>query len=129
MTSFLEAFLPSFRRNLRYAKFFQCLPFEWSEKQEKFIIKETMLKRVAIRTWIILGGLYIAFQIAYLAFGRHALANKLVGCLILTVYCCCFGARAEFGSDSTLIGNINRLLSGHGICNCQRMLFANILKT
>lgn len=112
MSTFLEAFLPHFKRQLAYGKFYKCLPFQYEGKRKQIILVPTVSRKVAIRIWILIHGFYLAFEIANLSLGRHSLADKLVGSLILAIYCCCFWARLETEPDATPMENLNRLLSG-----------------
>lgn len=114
MTSFLDAFIPPFKRHLAYAKFYKCLPFEWNEKQNKIIVNNTLINRVSTSVWTILSGLYAAFQIVNVILGNHDLNDKLFGALILAIYIPVFGTCMTFATDATPIENLNRLLFGQG---------------
>lgn len=57
---------------------------------------------------------YIIFQILNLHKGDHALVDKFIGALILTVYNACFLLGMEFETDLTPAGNLNRLITGLG---------------
>lgn len=108
--TFLNAFLPSFKRHLTYVKFYKCLPFEWNEKERKLIVNETLSYEIATCAWITLGGVYFAFQFVNVFHGQHLLVDKLVAALILTIYGACFGVSLEFEPDATPMENINKLL-------------------
>lgn len=109
-----EVILPPFKRHLVYGKVLKCLPVEWGDKQGQIIPNQTFGRKVSIRIWIILHGLYVAFQIANLSIGGHALADKLVGGLILSLYLCFFGMRLELVPDLVPIGNLNKVCLGVG---------------
>lgn len=115
MTTFLDAFLPQFKRHLAHAKFYKCLIYEWDGKQRVIITNKTSYRRNCIRNWIIIHGAYITFQFFTLFLGKHELTDRFVGVLLLSLYCFCFAFRSEIEPDSAPIENLNRRILGIGM--------------
>lgn len=112
--SFLDSFLPSFKRHLSYGKFLKCLPYQWDEKRKKFIANQSLSTRNSIRLWALFTATYIAFLITNTIHGDHSLADKVVAGLVLEFYIICFAMGLEFGPDTAPIENLNRLLLNPG---------------
>lgn len=115
MNSFLDAFFPLFKRNLAYAKFYKCLPFEWDEENKKIVVNKSPSRRISIRIWSILGVSYITFQLVNVVHGKYILTDKLVGALLLAIFNGCFWVRLEWEPDVTPIEDLNRLLFEQGM--------------
>lgn len=114
MATFLQTFLPPFKRHLAYGKFYKCTFFEWDEKQGQIIPNKTRSRRFCILTWAMVDASYVGFKIVNILYGSHALVDKFAGVLIAALQLCCFMARLEFEPDLTPVGNINRLINGAG---------------
>lgn len=113
MATFLDVFLPHFKRSLAYGKFFRCLVYEWNEKGKKINLNITP-SRICINIWNIRDAAYISFQIANVTLGNYALADKFVGILILTLCSLWLLVRLEFEPDSIPMESLNRLITGLG---------------
>lgn len=112
--TFLEVFLPSFKRHLSYGRFFKCLFFEWDKKQGQIIVNKATPRKASVHIWTILNGIYVAFQIGRLILERHTLADSFISMLISAGYWFWFMVRIDIEPDLTAMLNLNRLISGIG---------------
>lgn len=110
---FLKIILPSLKRHLAYATYFNCIPFDWNHATGNIVLNKTSRRRVSINMWIALQILYLAFQICYTFLGQNTLIDKFEAAIIILLYCSVF-IHLDTEHDLTPMTNYNRLIDKLG---------------